>query len=41
VKTAHIESLNEAPILLEADGEFLGKCPAAFRILEKSLNVVL
>ena len=41
VNTVRIESLNESPILLEADGEFLGKCPAAFQIIEKSLNVVL
>jgi diacylglycerol kinase (ATP) len=40
VKKIHIESM-DAPIFLEADGEFLGETPCKFEILEKILRVVL
>lgn len=32
---------DDQPLWLEADGEFLGQCPAVFSIVEKAINVVL
>jgi diacylglycerol kinase (ATP) len=40
-KSIRVESLDGAPIFLEADGEYLGEAPATFEILEKALRVVL
>lgn len=32
---------DDRPVWVEADGEFLGKCPAVFTLLEKAISVVL
>jgi YegS/Rv2252/BmrU family lipid kinase len=40
-KAVQVESLDGAPIFLEADGEYLGEAPARFELLGKALRVVL
>ncbi len=36
-----VEAAGEAPVLLEADGEFLGQAPAKFSVLEKALCILV
>ena len=40
-RAIQVEAANDAPTLLEADGEFLGETPVAFTLLEKALRVVV
>lgn len=39
-RAIQVEAAEDAPTLLEADGEFLGETPVAFTLLEKALRVV-
>ena len=40
-RAIQVEAAEDAPTLLEADGEFLGETPVAFTLLEKALRVVV
>ena len=40
-KKITVEHIGSQPTLLEADGEFLGRTPCAFSVLERVLRVVL
>lgn len=41
VPALHVDTTSEAPLLIEADGEFLGTGPASFSILPKALRIVV
>lgn len=36
-----VEGAGAAPVFVEADGEFLGECPARFRIVEKAIRIIV
>ncbi|KAA3637551.1 MAG: hypothetical protein DWQ02_06600, partial [Bacteroidetes bacterium] len=40
-KEIFVEGLEEAPILLEADGEFLGEAPVRITLKEKALKIIV
>ncbi|HOY18528.1 MAG TPA: diacylglycerol kinase family lipid kinase [Haliscomenobacter sp.] len=40
-KNIRVESASEHAVYVEADGEFLGECPAEFRIVEKGIRVIV
>lgn len=40
-RSIRVEAVDDAPTLLEADGEFLGETPVEFFLLEKALRVVV
>lgn len=36
-----VEAAGAAPVFVEADGEFLGECPALFKIIEKAIRIIV
>lgn len=36
-----VEAAGNAPVFVEADGEFLGECPATFKIIEKAIRIIV
>ncbi len=40
-RSIRVEAANDAPTLLEADGEFLGETPVEFVLMEKVLRIVI
>ncbi len=40
-KEVVVEAKENSPTLLEVDGEFLGRAPAKFTVLEKALNIIV
>lgn len=40
-KEIFVEEMDDGPILLEADGEFLGQAPVRITILEKALKIIV
>jgi diacylglycerol kinase family enzyme len=35
-----VEAAGAEPIFVEADGEFLGECPAEFKVLNQAIRVI-
>ena len=40
-RSARISANSEEPVFLEADGEYLGRLPASFRILPRAVKIIL
>lgn len=40
-KVVMVEAASAAPVFVEADGEFLGECPATFNITEKAIRIIV